>query len=293
MTGTGSDTVLTLTWNDNSISETSFVVQNTTDGLTWNTVGTVPSPLDQPNIHGARTYADATYRTNSNILAYRIKAVNTVGYGGQFMSLAVESISAPMAVIPAPTALAATLLAGPGVNLTWTDNATTETNFVVERQTNGGTWVQIATAPALNNTGSVTYVDAAVALGNTYTYRVAAANSFGLSAYSNTATVVVQVPAAPSNFTAAKGANQGNLRRVVLTWTDNANNETGFTIQRATNATFTAGLNTVTVGANVTTLTQSGLTRNTNYYYRIQATNVLGPSTPPVNAIPFPIRTNP
>ena len=44
-----------LTWNDNSITETDFVVQRTTDGTTWTDIGTSASPLDQPNIHGVRS----------------------------------------------------------------------------------------------------------------------------------------------------------------------------------------------------------------------------------------------
>jgi len=79
---------------------------------------------------------------------------------------------------------------------------------------------------------------------------------------------------------------------VVLTWVDLSNNEAGFTIQRATNATFTSGLNTVTVAANSTTLTQTGLARNMQYWYRINANNIIG-SSAWVNATPLPIRTNP
>ena len=41
-----------LTWNDNSITETSYLVQRTTDGTTWVDAGTVASPLDQPNTKG-------------------------------------------------------------------------------------------------------------------------------------------------------------------------------------------------------------------------------------------------
>ena len=114
----------------------------------------------------------------------------------------------------------------------------------------------------------------------------------GTSAWSNIATITVDVPAAPATLTAANGANQGNQRRVVLTWTDSSNNETGFTIQRATDAAFTTGLNTQNVGANVTTVTQSGLVRNTDYYYRIRANNVVG-SSAWVLATPSPIHTNP
>ncbi len=38
LTGIGHRRV-TLTWNDNSITETRFVVQRTTNGTTWTTVG--------------------------------------------------------------------------------------------------------------------------------------------------------------------------------------------------------------------------------------------------------------
>ena len=53
-TGNGSNRRVRLTWNDNSITETSFLVQRTTDGTTWIDAGTVPSPLDQPNTKGTR-----------------------------------------------------------------------------------------------------------------------------------------------------------------------------------------------------------------------------------------------
>ena len=81
-----------------------------------------------------------------------------------------------------------------------------------------------------------------------------------------------------TNVVATNGANQGSQRRVVLTWTDAANNETGFTLQRARDAGFTVGLSTNTVGANVLTYTWSRLTRNTDYFFRIRANNALGSS---------------
>lgn len=285
--GTGGNTVLNLTWNDNSINETAFLIQKTADGATWADVGTVVSPLDQANTTGTRTYTDTTFNRNA-ATAYRVVAQNTVGYGGAFMSLTAQSEpSTSVAVILAPTNLAATLQAGPQVSLTWTDNATNETGFVIQRSTNGGAFTQIGTAPARNNTGSVTYVDTTVTAGNSYAYRVAAVNATGSSAYSNTASIDVKVPLAPSNVNGVAVRVNNNSERVTLTWTDNANNETGFQIQRATNSTFTAGLNTTTVGANVTAYTSGNLPK-VPYYYRIQAVNVVGPSGW-VNATPFPI----
>jgi hypothetical protein len=77
--------------------------------------------------------------------------------------------------------------------------------------------------------------------------------------------------------------------RVTLNWTDNSNNETSFTIQRASNATFTAGLASTQVGANVTTWSQNA-PRNQTYYFRTRANNASG-SSAWVNATPFPITT--
>ena len=58
--GTGNLSKTVLTWNDNSITETAFLVQRSDDlGLNWTNVGNpIVSPLDQPNTHGTRTYTD-------------------------------------------------------------------------------------------------------------------------------------------------------------------------------------------------------------------------------------------
>ena len=59
-TGPGGTQSFDLKWNDNSITETAFVVQRTTDGTTWTDVGTVPQPLGDTNTHGQRTFTDTT-----------------------------------------------------------------------------------------------------------------------------------------------------------------------------------------------------------------------------------------
>jgi hypothetical protein len=66
----------------------------------------------------------------------------------------------------------------------------------------------------------------------------------------------------------------------------------GFTIERATNSTFTAGLFTATAGSAARSLSQTGLAANTNYYYRIRGDNPSG-SSAWKNALPFPINTGP
>ncbi len=69
---------LTLTWQDNSITETEFEILATNDGFNWISLGNIPSPLDQPNTHGARSFTDLNY--NGTRVAYQVVAKNTIGY---------------------------------------------------------------------------------------------------------------------------------------------------------------------------------------------------------------------
>ena len=62
----------------------------------------------------------------------------------------------------------------------------------------------------------------------------------------------------------------------ILTWADNAVNETGFIIERAGDAGFTTGLKTFQVGPNVTTYTDSTVSLQKTYYYRVFAYNDAG-----------------
>ena len=298
-----------ISWNDNSIAETSFILQRSADGITWTDVGTSESPLDQANTKGGvRSLRDMGASRNAALL-YRVVARNTVGYGGAYPAVDADSTSAPIGVnLPtaapaAPTNLTATLQAGPQVRLQWRDNqnnANSEGGFVIERSTTGlsGSFVQIAVAPARNNTGNTTFTDTTIATGTAYWYRVAAVNLFGggtnLSAYSGIATTAASaaVPAAPSGLAVTNGLDAGRKRSVDLTWIDNSTNETGFTIQRATNAAFTTGRRSITVPADSVSASLTGLTRATTYYIRIRANNAVG-SSAWVNATPFPIITNP
>jgi predicted phage tail protein len=159
------------------------------------------------------------------------------------------------------------------------DNATNETGFVVERSVNGGAFAPLTTLPLRLGTGSVTYVDYAISVGNTYAYQVKAMNGLVWgSAYATSATVSVTPPLAPSNLAASAVVGCTNTCAVVtLTWTDNSTNESGFELQRATNATFTTGLNTWNSGIN-TTSSSRNVNRNRDYWFRIRAVGNAGPS---------------
>ncbi|MEA2736192.1 MAG: hypothetical protein QOE14_2643 [Humisphaera sp.] len=102
------------------------------------------------------------------------------------------TITASVTGPAAPSQLIAGAVSETQINLSWADNSTTETNFILERSPDGvSNWAQIAT-PAANATS---YSDASASLlpGVTYHYRVRAAGS-GQSANSNTASAATLQP---------------------------------------------------------------------------------------------------
>lgn len=85
-------------------------------------------------------------------------------------------------------------------------------------------------------------------------------------------TVSVAAPAAPTGLAAAAVSKS----RINLSWKDNANNESGFLVERSTNGTSFTQI--ATLGANVTTYANTGLSRDRLYYYRVRATSAVGSS---------------
>lgn len=235
------------------------------DGTIGAYTTTMPVLANVTSFTDTTTVGGANYR-------YRVVAYNAAG----------ETPSNPVYVgLPpaAPTSLVATLQAGPQVFLTWTDNATTEAGFVVERSVNGGGFAQFTARPrrTRSGTGTVNYTDTNVEPDNTYAYRVAAQNPIGMSAYSNTDTVEVIRPAAPTGLALGIVRSPGSSDVVTLNWTDNSYNERGFVVQRALNSGFSNGVLTFNVSADTTSFQQS-IVHGATYYYRVRATNYAGVS---------------
>jgi titin len=120
-----------------------------------------------------------------------------------------------------------------------------------------------------------TYTNTGLSANTQYYYRIRATNAAGASAYSAeaNATTLPFPPAAPSAL-AATALSSTSIR---INWTDNANNETQFKIERKTGAGGTYA-QVATVGANVTTYTNTGLSAATTYFYRVRANNAGGDS---------------
>lgn len=130
------------------------------------------------------------------------------------------------ATVPAaPTGLTATPLSTTEIRLAWVDNATNETEYRVEVQAPGESFVDIGAVGA-NTTGADVF---GLSPATSYNFRVRARNATGNSAYSNTATATTAgaKPTAPSAMT----AYDPSATTIEVRWNDRSNNETAFVVE--------------------------------------------------------------
>jgi len=203
---------------------------------------------------------------------------------GSFLIFAVIGIHLTTIVVSAgafpnpPSSLTVTTVSSSSLALRWVDNSTDESSFQIER-CQGATCTNFALLRQVA-TNTITLTDTGLLAGTTYRYRIAAlGKNQRLSPYSNigagtTATLAIALPAPPSNLSATAISSS----QINLVWTDNSNNESGFSCERATSSTG-PWTQIGTTSANITSLANGALSAATTYYYRVRASNSAGYSS--------------
>ncbi len=185
-----------------------------------------------------------------------------------------------LAVAPAAPSNLTGVRKGSSFVLNWMDNSANETSFTIQRAQDLNFGLGLVTW----NVGAniTTFTDTTFKPNQLpYYYRVFAINTVGDTATPGfptmTANSAFAVVGAPLGATTLNPLTQAAPTKspVVLTWSYSGTDQTGFTIQRATNAGFTAGLTTFKVG-NVLTYSDTSIKVGVTYYYRVAATNALG-----------------
>ncbi|MEW6441688.1 MAG: multicopper oxidase domain-containing protein [bacterium] len=188
--------------------------------------------------------------------------------------------------LPAAPLLSATGNPGSPIDLSWTDGTpvdlldpaswgdpAAEVGYRIERAAGTGAFEPIGSALA----NATTFADHGTAADTSYQYRVVAFNAAGDSV-SNTVSIgpILVPPLAPSNLAAALLS----ATQVGLTWTDNAANEAGFQIERATvtNGVIGPFAPHGTVDVDVTSYTDPTVAPSTTYAYQVYAFNADGNS---------------
>lgn len=247
-----SSTQVRLEWTDRSGNESGFQIERRAGSAAFGPLGAAAA--------NSTRYVDATVAPGTRY-TYRLRATNAGGASPY-------SSTAAVTPLPAPDRLAAAVQIPTRVRLTWRDNSAGESGFTVERAAATGSYAALGTAGA----NSTAFVDTAVLAGRTYSYRVRAVNSEGVSSYSDPARVQTSAPAAPSSLV-GRAVSSG---RVDLAWREGGGSESGFRIERRTGTG--SFFPVATVGAGVTVFSNGGLAANTSYTYRVAAYNGAGTS---------------
>jgi hypothetical protein len=185
---------INLTWTDNATDEANYVVQRSTDGVTFaNAVTLGANVVSWPD----------TGRAAGTQYWYRVQATNAGG-GSAWSNVANATTTLPNPPA-APSALGATAISASQINLAWTDGSSDESNFVVQRSTDGVNFANAATLGA----NVVSWADTGRAAGTQYWYRVQATNAGGSSAWSNTASATT--PAFAEFVATGQVTNHGTI----------------------------------------------------------------------------------
>jgi len=221
---------------------------------------------------GASSPLVITGLSNGTSYTFTVTATNNFGSTTSAPSSAVTPAVAPSTPgAPTPTR------GDTQVSLTWTapsNGGSAITDYLVQYSSDSGSsWTTFADGTSATTSATVT----GLANGTSYVFRIAAVNAAGTSSYSSASTAVTPagVPVAPG----APTPTAGNAS-VALSWTApsaNGSAITDYKIYYATSAGGTYTLFSDTVST-TTSVTVTGLTNGTAYYFKVAAVNAVGDS---------------
>jgi FtsP/CotA-like multicopper oxidase with cupredoxin domain len=254
-----SGTQVVLSWVDNANNESGVQIQRATNNLF--TAGVVTVYRYIPNL---TTYTDTTVSAGTTYF-YRVRSLNSLTFSASYSNTATVTPQIP------PLAITTAALPNGSVNVAYSQAV------VATGGTGAYTWSAsgLPAGYSINTTTGTISGTTAFTSGTFITYNVSVIVTDGAST-SSSATLSLRInqsaPASPSTLLASTNVSG----QVILSWVDNANNEIGVQIQRATNNLFTTGLTTVyRYIPNLVTFTDTSVTPLTTYYYRVRALNSL------------------
>ncbi len=232
----------------------SIVGEISANGTTWSTVSTQTVSMSTQVLIGlaVTSHNNSHYNQMNDATFENVSTTGTTGTPAPVYN-----------ALPAPAVPALSLGAGTEVVATWSavPGATT---YAVERSADGVNWTQVAT------TASLTHTSTGLAGGIRYFYRISARDAVPSNSAPSPVASAVNRPGAVTNFS----VTSLNTTQLVVNWRDIAG-ETGYRVERSNDG----GANWTllsTVGVNVPSYNNTGLTIATVYQYRVTPTSAFG-----------------
>ena len=223
-----SSTVINLSWSDNNSGESAYKIEISTDDINWTElITTIPDVI----------FYQVTGLVETSLYYFRIQALNTL-----FNNPSEYAETTELTLLNAPTMLVGNSY-DTEVNLSWIDNSSAETGYVIEISIDGVNWTENSTVGADITVKNITGLN----VGDQYYFRVKAVNLLTESLYSNEIDLIVtlSIPVFTSAIVLNDTTNQ-------LIWEDTSLVETGFEIQRSEDGV--SGWTTIhTTGPNIET----------------------------------------
>jgi len=237
----------TLNWTDSNIGEDGFKIERKIDDGAFTEIATIT---------GTNYVDDTVAKKGFGTVYYQIRAYKDSYYSNY--STAESEVS-----FPAPTNLEHYKEATDIIKLTWEDNSVGEQGFKIDKKIGAGEWhVSYALLPE----NTVTWTDENAEVNQTLTYKVYAYKGNN-SSNSLTTPIIDNTLPAPTNLTAAV-ASESSIK---LDWAYEMSGIDGFLIDCKIGATGEWITHVDSLGPNIYTYTETGLTTGTTYYYRVRS----------------------
>ena len=226
--------------------------------LQWTLVKTI---ANKNTLHTSITVPDFRAHT------YQIRAYNASG-------LSPSGLQKTAYALATPTGLTATALSSTSIKLNWDHPVDSNaTQIVLSKSTDGNSFSAIGTFSATASYATVS----GLSPETQYWFLINLRNGSNESNSSNVATATTPPAGTAPNAPGSLSATANSCSEVALSWTDNADNEDHFVVERKeAGGTYSV---IATLDPDTTAYTDSSATAETTYYYRVKATNSIGDSS--------------
>lgn len=260
---TVNDNTVRLKWKDNSNSEQGYQIEAKKNLGTWAPIQTA-GPNKKFNVLVSSLEPGTNY--SFRVRAFRNNGVLLTPYSN-------VAKGAPYAFL-APTNVVASPKGEGDIELKWVDKSNIEGGYEIESKTGTADFSKLYTA----SPNSITLNHTNLAINSTFSYRMRSVRNVGgtllYSTYSPVTTATTSMLKTPTNLAGTVLSDSS----VKLTWKDNSSRESTYVAQyrKVGDTDYTTANNFI--AANSQEYTVTGLNSDTNYEFRIGATDFTTPS---------------